>query len=70
MVLIFAYLVYKGLNRVVSSKCHYSSKDGWEIDLPDLADEPDPNEIALVNQFMAERGISMKLRHANFPSIV
>jgi len=70
VVLIFAYLAYKGCNRLVTSKCHYTTKDGWDIHLPDAEDPPEPQEIDLVNRFMKERGISMRLREREYASRV
>ena len=70
LVLIFAYLAYKGCNRLVTSKCHYTTKDGWDIHLPDAEDPPDAGEVDLVNRFMKERGISMRLRERDFSSRV
>jgi len=36
--LLFVYVAYKLCNRVASSKCHYDSTNGWEIELPNGED--------------------------------
>lgn len=59
IVLVFAFLAYKGLSRIVGSKCHYTSEHGLEIHLPDPEEVPD---LGAINQIMAERGLSMRLR--------
>ena len=45
LLLIFAYLGYKFLARVASSKCHYTREHGLELHLPDADEDVDVGEI-------------------------
>ena len=51
-VLLFVYVAYKLCNRVASSKCHYDSTNGWEIELPNDADPVTHAEATEVNDFL------------------
>ena len=65
--LIAGYLVYKMLNRVVGSKCHYTRDHGLELHLPDPEEPMDLNQI---NSFFQNRGLSMRIRDNKIASIV
>ena len=67
IVLIAGYLVYKILNRLVGSKCHYTRDHGLELHLPDPDEPMDLNQI---NSFFKNRGLSMRIRDKQNASIV
>ena len=60
LVLVGSYMVYKILNRCVSSRCHYTSEHGLELHLPD-PDEAD--QIPDINTFLQNRGLSMRIKN-------
>ena len=68
--LLFVYVAYKLCNRVAGSKCHYDSTHGWEIELPDATEKISHDQAAEVNEFFENRGISMRLRNKDYPSIL
>jgi len=68
--LLFVYVAYKLCNRVAGSKCHYDSTNGWEIELPNVDEQPTRAEAQEVNDFLENRGISMRLRNKDYPSII
>ena len=68
--LLFVYVAYKLCNRVASSKCHYDSTNGWEIELPNGDEQISNDQAVEVNEFLQQRGISFRLRNKDYPSIV
>ena len=70
VVLVFAYLGYKLCNRIAGSKCHYDSKNGWDVELPDPEDPPTSGQITEANEFFQSRNMSLRLRHPDYPSII
>ena len=67
LLLIFGYLAYKFLARVAGSKCHYTRDHGLELHLPD----PDEHSsVPQINDFLANSGLSMRIRQAPGASVV
>ena len=53
------YLVYKLLSRFSRSQCHYTRAEGLEWHLPDSDEKVPVNDL---NQFLEQRGLSMRVR--------